>query len=133
MPASTSQTYGDNKLILPPSRCALSLRRPCVRGSCCTDGEDHVGTPVEVSREIAKDGVKVFTVGIGSDSPELIPRYLGDGTSVHLIQTTESGIHHQREAAPVRGRNVISFRIVVTGKLNNTRDECKAKRLILTL
>ena len=47
-----------------------------------TDGEDHVGTPVEVSEEIAKDGVKVFTVGIGSDSPELIPRYLDDGTSV---------------------------------------------------
>ncbi|MBN2527966.1 MAG: VWA domain-containing protein [Deltaproteobacteria bacterium] len=47
-----------------------------------TDGEDHVGTPVDVSEEIAKDGVKIFTVGIGSDSPELIPRYLDDGTTV---------------------------------------------------
>jgi len=45
-----------------------------------TDGEDHVGSPVEVSKEAAKKGVKIFTVGIGSDSPELIPRYLKDGT-----------------------------------------------------
>ncbi|MBN2343537.1 MAG: VWA domain-containing protein [Deltaproteobacteria bacterium] len=47
-----------------------------------TDGEDHIGTPVDVSKEIAKNGVKVFTVGIGSDSPELIPRYLDDGTAM---------------------------------------------------
>jgi Ca-activated chloride channel homolog len=47
-----------------------------------TDGEDHLGTPVEVSEEIAKEGVTIFTVGIGSDSPELIPRYLDDGTTV---------------------------------------------------
>lgn len=47
-----------------------------------TDGEDHFGTPVEVSQEIAKNGVKIFTVGIGSDSPELIPRYLADGSTM---------------------------------------------------
>lgn len=47
-----------------------------------TDGEDHMGTPLEVSKEIAQSGVKIFTVGIGSDSPELIPRYLDDGTTM---------------------------------------------------
>ncbi|MBN2804211.1 MAG: VWA domain-containing protein [Deltaproteobacteria bacterium] len=45
-----------------------------------TDGEDHVGEPLEVSKEAAKKGVKIFTIGVGSDSPELIPRHLDDGT-----------------------------------------------------
>ncbi len=47
-----------------------------------TDGEDHVGDPVEVSKDAAKKGIKIFTIGIGSDSPELIPKYLDDGTTM---------------------------------------------------
>lgn len=45
-----------------------------------TDGEDHLGDPVAAAREAAERGVVIHVLGIGSDSPELIPRYLDDGT-----------------------------------------------------
>jgi Ca-activated chloride channel homolog len=47
-----------------------------------TDGEDHVGDPVAAAKEAAEQGIAVYTVGFGSDSPELIPRYLDDGASM---------------------------------------------------
>jgi Ca-activated chloride channel family protein len=40
-----------------------------------TDGEDTDSEPLEVAGEASKLGVKVFTVGIGSRSGELIPEY----------------------------------------------------------
>ncbi len=45
-----------------------------------TDGEDHRGDPLAAAREAAERGVVIHVLGIGSDSPELIPRYLDDGT-----------------------------------------------------
>lgn len=45
-----------------------------------TDGEDHVGDPVAAAKEAGELGAVIHVVGIGSDSPELIPRYLDDGT-----------------------------------------------------
>jgi Ca-activated chloride channel family protein len=45
-----------------------------------TDGEDHEGDPLAAADEAAKQGIRVHALGIGSDSPELIPRYLDDGT-----------------------------------------------------
>lgn len=47
-----------------------------------TDGEDHTGDPVAAAEEAAKKGIVIHVVGIGSDSPELIPRYLDDGTTM---------------------------------------------------
>ena len=40
-----------------------------------TDGEDTESEPLEVAEEASKLGVKVFTVGIGSRSGELIPEF----------------------------------------------------------
>ncbi|HET6280053.1 MAG TPA: VWA domain-containing protein [Polyangia bacterium] len=40
-----------------------------------TDGEDTESEPLEVADEASKLGVKVFTVGIGSRSGELIPEF----------------------------------------------------------
>jgi Ca-activated chloride channel family protein len=40
-----------------------------------TDGEDTDSEPMAVAEEASKLGVKVFTVGIGSRSGELIPEY----------------------------------------------------------
>jgi Ca-activated chloride channel family protein len=40
-----------------------------------TDGEDTESEPLEVAREASKLGVKIFTVGIGSRSGELIPEF----------------------------------------------------------
>ncbi|MCP4603254.1 MAG: VWA domain-containing protein [Proteobacteria bacterium] len=45
-----------------------------------TDGEDHLGDPIAAAEEAAKEGIIIHVLGIGSDSPELIPRYLDDGT-----------------------------------------------------
>lgn len=54
-----------------------------------TDGEDHVGDPVAAAREAAEKGIAVYVLGIGSDSPELIPRYLDDGTAMGYQKTSE--------------------------------------------
>jgi Ca-activated chloride channel family protein len=55
-----------------------------------TDGEDHEGDPAAVAAEAAEQGIVVYTVGFGSDSPELIPRYLDDGTTMGY-QKSDSG------------------------------------------
>ncbi|NQT06865.1 MAG: VWA domain-containing protein [Candidatus Omnitrophica bacterium] len=38
-----------------------------------TDGEDHTGDPVSVAKKAAKEGVKIFCIGIGTKEGELIP------------------------------------------------------------
>ncbi|RKX24786.1 MAG: hypothetical protein DRP45_07425, partial [Candidatus Zixiibacteriota bacterium] len=38
-----------------------------------TDGEDHEGKAVEAAQEARKDGVKIYTVGIGNPAGEPIP------------------------------------------------------------
>jgi Ca-activated chloride channel homolog len=40
-----------------------------------TDGEDHEGDPVEVAKEAAKEGVIIYTIGIGSPQGAPIPEY----------------------------------------------------------
>lgn len=38
-----------------------------------TDGEDHASRPVEAAEEAKKEGVRIFTIGIGSPQGEPIP------------------------------------------------------------
>jgi Ca-activated chloride channel family protein len=40
-----------------------------------TDGEDHEEDPVEVAKEAAKEGIIIYTVGIGSPQGAPIPEY----------------------------------------------------------
>ena len=40
-----------------------------------TDGEDHESDPVEVAKEAARDGVIIYTIGIGSPQGAPIPEY----------------------------------------------------------
>lgn len=44
-----------------------------------TDGEDTVGRPEEVAARAEQLGIRIYTVGIGSDSGEPIMRYDADG------------------------------------------------------
>ncbi len=44
-----------------------------------TDGEDNASRPLEVAKEAAKLGVRVYTVGIGSKSGEPIQRFDDNG------------------------------------------------------
>lgn len=45
-----------------------------------TDGEDHEGDPVQVARRAAEADIRIYVLGIGSASPELIPMLLPDGS-----------------------------------------------------
>jgi Ca-activated chloride channel family protein len=45
-----------------------------------TDGEDHEGDPVAVAQTLAEEGIRVYSVGIGSRTGEPIPTYAPDGT-----------------------------------------------------
>ena len=45
-----------------------------------TDGEDHEGDPVAVARRAAASDIRIYVLGIGGSTPELIPRHLPDGT-----------------------------------------------------
>ncbi len=40
-----------------------------------TDGEDHEGDPVKAAKEAAKEGIVIYTIGIGSPQGAPIPEY----------------------------------------------------------
>ena len=52
-----------------------------------TDGEEHVGEPLEAAEQIAAEGVRVFAVGLGTEGGELIPG-----------QDVESGLNYHKDA-----------------------------------
>ncbi|MCP4679207.1 MAG: VWA domain-containing protein [Deltaproteobacteria bacterium] len=54
-----------------------------------TDGEDHLGDPIAAAEEAAGQGIMIHVLGIGSDSPELIPRHLDDGTPMGYQKNKE--------------------------------------------
>lgn len=45
-----------------------------------SDGEDTTGEPVAAARDAAKDGIRVFTIGVGSLQGELVPQMAADGS-----------------------------------------------------
>ena len=45
-----------------------------------TDGEDHQSDPLEAAKEAARQGVRIYAVGIGSRSGEPVPMVNEDGT-----------------------------------------------------
>jgi Ca-activated chloride channel family protein len=49
-----------------------------------TDGENHEGDPIPLSTQAAKEGIKVYTIGIGSPDGELIVVPDGKGNSSYL-------------------------------------------------
>jgi Ca-activated chloride channel family protein len=48
-----------------------------------SDGEDHEGDPVSAAKTAAKEGVRIYTVGIGSESGVPIPVSKGSGNIVY--------------------------------------------------
>ena len=49
-----------------------------------TDGESHEGDPVSAAKEAAKQGVKIFTVGVGTPEGELVPITDAQGNQTFL-------------------------------------------------
>jgi len=54
-----------------------------------TDGEDTESEPLQMADEASKLGVKIFTVGIGSRSGELIPEYDEQGKVTGYVKDAE--------------------------------------------
>ena len=54
-----------------------------------TDGEDTDSEPLQIAEEASKLGVKVFTVGIGSRSGELIPEFDEKGTVTGYVKDSD--------------------------------------------
>ncbi|HEY2902703.1 MAG TPA: VWA domain-containing protein [Polyangia bacterium] len=75
-----------------------------------TDGEDTDSEPIEVAAEASKLGVKVFAVGIGSRSGELIPEFDDKGTITGYVKdqdgkyvTSRLGESTLRQIAQITG------------------------------
>ena len=60
-----------------------------------TDGEDHQGDPVGAAQEAAAEGVRLFAVGLGTPSGELIPE---------LGQAGAGSYHKDRQGNYVKSR-----------------------------
>ena len=54
-----------------------------------TDGEDTDSEPLEAADEASKLGVKIFTVGVGSRSGELIPEYDEQGKVTGYVKDAD--------------------------------------------
>jgi Ca-activated chloride channel homolog len=54
-----------------------------------TDGEDTESEPLEAAAEASKVGIKVFTIGIGSRSGELIPEFDERGEVTGYVKDTD--------------------------------------------
>ncbi len=57
-----------------------------------TDGEDHEGDPVEAAKEAAKEGVIVYTIGIGSPQGAPIPEYDANGNRIGYKKDSDGKI-----------------------------------------
>ncbi len=57
-----------------------------------TDGEDHEGDPIAAARELAEAGIRVYTVGIGSETGEPIPTYAPDGTWTGYLRDEQDNV-----------------------------------------
>ena len=71
---------------------ALRAKGGATRGQVIlllTDGEDTDSEPLEAADEASKLGVKIFTVGIGSRSGELIPEYDEQGKVTGYVKDAD--------------------------------------------
>jgi Ca-activated chloride channel family protein len=57
-----------------------------------TDGEDHEGDPIQVAHTLADDGVRVYTIGIGTRTGEPIPTYAPDGTWTGYLRDEQGNV-----------------------------------------
>ncbi|MEX1363302.1 MAG: VWA domain-containing protein [Nannocystaceae bacterium] len=56
-----------------------------------TDGEDNASRPLEVAREAARLGVRIYTVGIGSTSGEPIQTFDAQGNPTGFVKDEDTG------------------------------------------
>ena len=57
-----------------------------------TDGEDHEGDPVKEAKEAAKEGIVIYTIGIGSSQGVPIPVYDQNGNEVGFMKDRNGNV-----------------------------------------
>ncbi len=57
-----------------------------------TDGEDHEGNPVKIAKEAAKEGIIIYTIGIGSPQGVPIPVYDRNGNEVGFMKDRNGNV-----------------------------------------
>ncbi len=57
-----------------------------------TDGEDHEGDPVKEAKEAAKEGIVIYTIGIGSPQGVPIPVYDQNGNEVGFMKDRNGNV-----------------------------------------
>ena len=85
---------------------ALRVKGGATRGQAIlllTDGEDNDSEPLEAAEEASKLGVKIFTVGIGSRSGELIPEYDEQGKVTGYVKDADGHYVTSRLAEDLLG------------------------------
>lgn len=81
-----------------------------------TDGEDHEGRSVQAAKEAARDGIAIYTVGVGTTAGSLIPVFDDKGTRTDYkkdrkgkLVTTSLHPETLRELAGEGGGSYIHF------------------------
>ena len=54
-----------------------------------TDGEDTTGEPLAAAREAAAEGIRVYTIGIGTLAGELVPQIGADGRAEGFVRSSD--------------------------------------------
>jgi len=57
-----------------------------------TDGEDHIGKPVEIAESAAETGIIIYTIGIGSPSGVPIPTFNNSGMKTGLLKDNQGNV-----------------------------------------
>jgi Ca-activated chloride channel family protein len=57
-----------------------------------TDGEDHESEPLEAAKQAAKLGIRIYAVGIGSASGEVIPQLGEDGSIAGYLKQDDGKV-----------------------------------------
>lgn len=67
-----------------------------------TDGEDHEGDPIKMAQVADKQGLKIYTVGIGTTSGELIPITDEQGNKIYLKDQSGRVVKTRLDAQTLR-------------------------------
>ena len=57
-----------------------------------TDGEDHSGDSIEATKEAAEEGIRIYTIGVGTREGEVIKEYNEDGSLKGYKQDRQNNI-----------------------------------------
>ena len=111
----------DSALLLPGSNVGAAIRAAAVALEAgegeseaivlVTDGEDHEGDALAAARELAREDILLFTVGVGTESGAPVPvidpetglPIAGEGASTSIVTSLTEGLLRRMAAATPQG------------------------------